>query len=208
MVVLSGNDGGRTDYLIVATAIASGSVGREGSSTGNIIVNVSNGTPSYTYTWSNGTITGNGAANGNMFTISNVGAGTYSITLTDANGCTGVTGASIGGNIGGVVFNDYNTDGFMADTEPGLDSVLVYLYECNIPVPVDSVWTDANGAYTFPNLGNFPYRVEFCTGGRLLLDQTCICWYAKRLNRTVYRVGKLQCESGLLLIWRLLPECA
>ncbi len=146
---------------IVATAIASGSVGCEGSSTGNIIVNVSNGTPSYTYTWSNGTITGNGVANGNMFTISNVGAGTYSITLTDANGCTGVTGASIGGNIGGVVFNDYNTDGFMADTEPGLDSVLVYLYECNIPVPVDSVWTDANGAYTFPNLGNFPYRVEF-----------------------------------------------
>ena len=146
---------------IVATAVASGAVGCEGGSTGNIVVNVSTGTPSFSYTWSNGTITGNGVANSNMFTISNLGVGTYSITLTDGNGCTGVTSTSIGGNIGGVVFNDYNTDGFMADTEPGLDSVLVYLYECNNPIAVDSVWTNATGAYVFPNLGNFPYRVEF-----------------------------------------------
>jgi hypothetical protein len=146
---------------IVATAVASGAVGCEAGSTASIVVNVSTGAGPYTYNWSNGVATGTGSASGNMFTISDLPVGTYTITITDASGCTGSTGVSIGGNIGGVVFNDYNTDGFMADTEPGLDSVLVYLYECNNPIPVDSVWTDANGAYVFPSLGHFPYRVEF-----------------------------------------------
>jgi hypothetical protein len=146
---------------ITATAITSGAAGCDGAATACIIVNATSGTPGFSYNWSNGSATGSGSAAGSMFNICDVPAGNYSITLTDANGCTGVVTASIGGNIGGVVFNDYNTDGSMAAGEPGLDSVLVYLYACNNPLPVDSAWTDANGAYAFQNLGNFPYRVEF-----------------------------------------------
>lgn len=49
-----------------------------GLSDGTIKLNVSGGTPGYTYQWSNG-------ANSN--TLSNLSGGSYSVAITDANGC-------------------------------------------------------------------------------------------------------------------------
>src|SRR5690606_1868173 len=46
---------------------------------GSITVNVTGGTGTITYQWSNGAI-------GNS--ISNLGAGTYSVTVSDASGCS------------------------------------------------------------------------------------------------------------------------
>ena len=51
--------------------------------TGNSAVAAVQGTPPYTYLWSNSA--------GTSSIINNVGAGTYSVTVTDAKGCTGVT---------------------------------------------------------------------------------------------------------------------
>jgi large repetitive protein len=50
-----------------------------GDSTGSAAVNVTGGTPNYTFMWNNGQTTAS---------ISGIIAGTYSITTTDANGCT------------------------------------------------------------------------------------------------------------------------
>ncbi len=57
-----------------------------GQSTGTVEVTVSGGTPSYTYNWSNG---GSGSIQNDLPT------GTYTITVTDADGCEGVTSAFV-----------------------------------------------------------------------------------------------------------------
>ncbi|HWB62873.1 MAG TPA: PKD domain-containing protein [Chitinophagales bacterium] len=50
-----------------------------GGSTGSVNLSVSGGTPSYTYSWSNGQTSS---------TLSNVTAGTYTVTVGDAGGCS------------------------------------------------------------------------------------------------------------------------
>lgn len=53
---------------------------------GYINITVSNGTPGYTYTWSNGATTQN---------LTGVGGGTFTVTVKDKNGCTATTGTSL-----------------------------------------------------------------------------------------------------------------
>ncbi|HXB39714.1 MAG TPA: gliding motility-associated C-terminal domain-containing protein [Bacteroidia bacterium] len=56
-----------------------------GSSIGGVTgIIVSNGTPAYTYQWTN---VNTGVIAGNHDSLKNVGAGTYSLLVTDANGC-------------------------------------------------------------------------------------------------------------------------
>ena len=57
-----------------------------GSSTGSIDVSVSGGTSPYTYTWSNGAVGQD---------LVNIPSGAFSVTVTDANGCTAMTVATI-----------------------------------------------------------------------------------------------------------------
>ena len=57
-----------------------------GNTTGAIRITASNGTPPYTYLWSNGKTTRNNV---------NVLAGTYTVTVTDAGGCTSTISATI-----------------------------------------------------------------------------------------------------------------
>ncbi len=68
-----------------------------------------NGTPGYTYLWDAA------AANQNTATATNLSPGTYSVTITDANGCTFVTNATVGNLPGGVAsissFTDVNCNG-------------------------------------------------------------------------------------------------
>lgn len=53
-----------------------------GAGTGAVDLNVTGGTPGYTYLWSNGDTTQD---------ISNLGGGPYSVTVTDQNGCEGIS---------------------------------------------------------------------------------------------------------------------
>lgn len=58
-----------------------------GSANGTISVNPSGGTPGYTYSWSTGAM--------GVTSVSNLAPGSYSVTITDANGCSSVTSATI-----------------------------------------------------------------------------------------------------------------
>ena len=57
-----------------------------GNANGNALVNVIGGAPAYTYNWSNGQSTQ---------TSTGLPSGTYSVVITDANGCTDMTYATI-----------------------------------------------------------------------------------------------------------------
>ena len=54
---------------------------------GSILMNVTGGTPNYTYSWSNSSSTSED--------LSGLGAGTYQLTVTDANSCPSVQGPSV-----------------------------------------------------------------------------------------------------------------
>lgn len=71
---------------VTASISASSDALCNGSSDGSATATGNGGTPGYTYQWSNGTFTdiNNGLA-----------AGTYTVTVTDANGCTATTTATI-----------------------------------------------------------------------------------------------------------------
>jgi hypothetical protein len=130
------------------------------------------------------------------FTITGLTSGTYTISVVDANGCDAVVTATVGGNIGGTAFNDFNADCNFGTEEMGVDSVLVYLYECNNPLPVDSIWTDANGAFLFPNLNNYPYRLEFV----VMKDSCCLkpSLACEGVGTTVQFINEANCDIDWL----------
>lgn len=72
--------------VLVLTTVSVTNALCDGTPTGSIDMNVSGGTPFYTYLWSNGTITQD---------LTNVGGGIYSVTVTDALGCTQSTSINI-----------------------------------------------------------------------------------------------------------------
>jgi gliding motility-associated-like protein len=71
---------------LVASASTIQNVTVFGLNDGSATVNVTGGTASYTYSWSNG---------GNSATINNLFSGTYSVTVTDQNGCTSVSQTTV-----------------------------------------------------------------------------------------------------------------
>jgi PKD repeat protein len=70
--------------LVLTTAVTPTST--QGSSDGGIDLSVTGGTSPYNAMWSNGNTT---------FDLAFIGAGTYTTTVTDANGCTGTTNATV-----------------------------------------------------------------------------------------------------------------
>ena len=62
-----------------------------GLTDGSIQASVTGGTSAYTFDWTDATL----ASVGSGQNLSGVGAGSYTLTVTDANGCTGTTSATI-----------------------------------------------------------------------------------------------------------------
>ena len=76
-----------TEPPLLTASATSTEAGCNGALDGTVTLTVSGGTAGYTYAWSNGAITQN---------LTGVAAGTYSVTVTDVNGCTAQTSATVG----------------------------------------------------------------------------------------------------------------
>lgn len=71
---------------VISAIISASSATCSGSNTGSATANAGNGVSPFSYNWNNGQTTA---------TIINLNAGIYSVTVTDANGCTGTKTVSI-----------------------------------------------------------------------------------------------------------------
>ena len=137
--LIVGNIGGATVSLS-----SSSDATCNGGTNGSISINVTGGTPSYSYSWSNGATTQN---------ISGIAAGTYTVTVTDANTCltfesytiSEPTAISIGSTVNHVTCNG-NSDGDISLSVSG--GTPSYTYSWSTGSTNSSISGLTGGSYT------------------------------------------------------------
>ena len=144
--------GGSLDVMVEVTNPISGSNADDGS----VEANVTGGVAPYTYLWNTGATTAE---------ITGLSGGTYSVTVTDAEGCTGTGSVNLVelGCIGDRVWEDTNRDGCQDPGEIGMGGITVTLTGTDNDgnaVNMSTV-TLANGYYLFDNLNPGNYTVAF-----------------------------------------------
>ncbi len=157
-----------TQPLAVTPVLNSQNVSCGNISDGSIDLSVSGGTAPYTYNWSHIT-TGSEPQD-----VSGLSAGFYTVTVTDANGCTGVATGAIqnpptGITIGSYVWHDADQDGEQDDTEIGTPGITVRLIKAGVDgsygtgddVIVATTVTNASGLYQFGCVTAGTYAVQF-----------------------------------------------
>ena len=131
---------------------------------GSISVNMINGTPPFTYSWSNGQTTPS---------ISGLLPGYYDLQISDANGCLHWEEIYLGYNsinpctalLEGTVYIDMNNDCIFSPGEPVMENIPIY---CSTIDEID--FTDASGHYSFLVPAGtatlqqlpLPYRYQTC----------------------------------------------
>ena len=124
-------------------------------SNGSIGTTPSGGTGPYTILWSNGSADE---------TLTGLSAGTYSATVTDANGCTCTSSATLTNpsKVGDFVWNDLNGNGLQDAGEPGIEGVTVRLFGATVGgVQVNLLTvTDSSGHYAFDGLSAGTYQIK------------------------------------------------
>ncbi len=128
---------------------------------GIISINLSGGTPPYSYSVDGG-VTFQSAS---VFT--NLGAGTFDILVSDSQNCTTSETVTLvepvcGGGLGNLVFEDINGNGAQDPGEPGVPDVRVELYN-NLGNLVRIQFTDNGGMYFFDNVPDGDYYLTFIT---------------------------------------------
>lgn len=124
------------------------------SNPGSATASATNGTPAYTYLWSNGETTVKAV---------NLNAGTYTVTVTDMLGCTATASVTIGSSNNGIKIGDYvwyddDQNGFQhATLEIGVPNITVMLIKPGTDgvfgtaddVTVGTTTTNGSGNYFF-----------------------------------------------------------
>ena len=117
---------------------------------GGIKANPLNGVAPYTYLWSNGATTDS---------IGGLAAGSYSVTITDANGCTGVGYYYLNAIIVGASYNQTNPG-------CGASNGSITLYPYNGTAPYSYLWSNnsTGNALTGLGTGTYAYTVTDANG--------------------------------------------
>jgi protocatechuate 3,4-dioxygenase beta subunit len=126
-----------------------------GIENGTATVTAEDGTPPYSFSWSNG-------ENGEQ--IKDLAPGLYRVTATDVNGCFATAEELVKekycGMIGDYVWLDDNGNGLQDDSESGVNGVEVILYN-ELLSPLDTTFSHLDGYYAFNNLQPNNYHVQF-----------------------------------------------
>ncbi|MFT7450367.1 MAG: hypothetical protein ACI9VN_001084 [Patescibacteria group bacterium] len=126
------------------------------SSNGVLQVAASGGTGPYTFAWSNGQT--NSAING-------LPSGYYGVTITDNNGCTSSSNATLNARavIGNRIWNDENQNGIQDTGEEGLAGLPVTIngLQSGGNVYTNSTVSGPDGIYSFDNLDPGNYEIGF-----------------------------------------------
>ncbi len=143
--------GGSLVTVGIAVDHALSSAGNDGALTAS----ANGGSAPYTYLWSTGDETAS---------ISGLPAGIYSVTVTDAQGCTGETSISLykPSCIGDRIWHDVNRNGCQDPGEFGIGNITLTLTGTDIFGNTVSVTkkTAPNGQYLFDNLAPGTYKVQ------------------------------------------------
>ncbi|MEZ4967983.1 MAG: SdrD B-like domain-containing protein [Saprospiraceae bacterium] len=155
------------DAVTPPTVTITGAVDANCSQPGSATATISSGGSSpFSYLWDN---------NETNATATDLAAGAHSVTVTDANGCTGTASVTIGQiNSGGIKVGDYvwyddDQNGAQHPLESGVPGISVMLmtagpdgqFETPDDEMVDSTGTDANGKYLFDCVLPGTYIVMF-----------------------------------------------
>ncbi|MCB9227922.1 MAG: gliding motility-associated C-terminal domain-containing protein [Chitinophagales bacterium] len=156
---------------LTATVTNVTDVSCNGATDGSVQVSVTGGTPSYTYAWVDGTSNPVSATQN----LSNVGADSYTLTVTDANGCTATTTATVVEPVA-LSVSTVTNDPSCSNSNDGSITVNVtggtagYMYSLNNGAP--------QGSNVFNNLSAGSYTIEVedangctATGNAILTDQ-------------------------------------
>lgn len=77
-----------------------------------------------------------------------------------------------GFKVNGTLFEDYNVDGILSATEPGMSGVTMVLYD-SVTGSCESTLTDANGFYEFPSVTSGPKTVYEVSGAAVPVPAAC-----------------------------------
>ena len=135
-----------------------------GSETGQIVFNVDNGTPPFTYTWENltGIHSGSGNINdvGENITIPNIPKGTYLITILDNFGNSDIIISEVSEPpLLEMGFSPSNQNGFDVSCEMGMDGTLEALPMGGVP-PYSFIWSNGQASPVATGLSAIEYTVS------------------------------------------------
>ncbi|RPD39472.1 gliding motility-associated C-terminal domain-containing protein [Chitinophaga barathri] len=143
--------------LLTATSSATG-ISCNGGSDGSVTASGDGGTAPYTYSWSNGATTA---------TSDNLSAGTYTCTVTDANGCTATTSATVN-EPSPVTGTTSNTD----VTCNGLANGTATVNPGGGTAPYTYLWSNGGTTQTINNLAPGDYTVTITDANGCTFDVT------------------------------------
>ncbi len=152
---------------------------------GSATVTPSGATPAYSYLWSPGGAT---TATDNFNT-----AGNYTVTVTDANGCTGSATATIGSNPGGTAVISSSTNVTCAAAGDGTATVSM---GAGATPPFTYAWTPTSQTtVTAINLGPASYTVAVTDGNGCISTASVVITQPTVLSQT-FTTTNVSCFGG------------